>query len=116
MVLRIEFLRADGTPRYQRPMWLFWTGPETVPLEDLCRMYLWRFAIEHLFRFLKQHMGLNANQSTDVVSTDHWMWLCALAYWQLLLMCDEVKAARPAWYPAGPQPETKILTPGQVQR
>ncbi len=116
MVLRIEFLRADGTPRYKRPMWLFWTGPDTVPLEELCRMYLWRFAIEHMFRFLKQHMGLNANQSTDLVSTDQWMWLCALAYWQLLLMRDEVKASRPAWYPTGTKPETKGLTPGQVQR
>jgi len=116
MVLRVEFLREDGTPRYQRPMWLFWSGPETVSLQDLCRMYLWRFAIEHFFRFLKQHMGLNANQSTDLVSTDQWMWLCALAYWQLLLMRDEVKASRPAWYPAGTKPETKGLTPGQVQR
>ena len=116
VVLRVEFLRPDGTPRYQRPMWLFWTGPETAPLQELCRMYLWRFAIEHMFRFLKQHMGLNANQSTDQVSTDQWMWLCALAYWQLLLMRDEVKASRPAWYPAGTRPETQGLTPGQVQR
>ena len=116
MVLRIEFLRPDGTPRYKRPMWLFWTGPETASLSELCRMYLWRFAIEHFFRFCKQHMGLNANQSTDLVSTGQWMWLCALAYWQLLLMRDEVKASRPAWYPAGMQPETKGLTPGQVQR
>jgi hypothetical protein len=116
MVLRIEFLRADGTPRYKRPMCLFWTGPDTVPLEELCRMYLWRFAIEHMFRFLKQHMGLNSNQSTDLVSTDQWMWLCALAYWQLLLMRDDIKPSRPAWYPAGTQTETKGLTPGQVQR
>jgi hypothetical protein len=116
MVLRVEFLQPDGTPRYKRPLWLFWTGPETVALEDLCRMYLWRFAIEHMFRFMKQHMGLNANQSTNLVSTDQWMWLCALAYWQLLLMRDEVKASRPAWYPAGTQIETKGLTPGQVQR
>lgn len=116
MVLRIEFLRPDGTPRYQRPMWLFWSGPDSAPLPDLCRIYLWRFAIEHLFRFLKQHMGLNTNQSTDLVSTDHWMWLCALAYWQLLLMRDEVQASRPAWYPAGTLAQTKGLTPGQVQR
>jgi hypothetical protein len=116
MVLKIEFLRPDGTARYKRPMWLFWTGPETVALEELCRMYLWRFAIEHLFRFLKQHMGLNANQSTDPVSTDQWMWLCALAYWQLLLMRDQVQDVRPAWFPARkPQGETK-LTPRQVQR
>lgn len=115
-VLRIEFLRPDGTPRYQRPMWLFWTGPDTTPLADLCRMYLWRFAIEHFFRFCKQHLGLNANQSTDLVSTGNWMWWCTLAYWQLLLMRDEVKASRPAWYPAGTQTETKGLAPGQVQR
>ena len=116
MVLRIEFLRPDGTPRYKRPIWLFWSGPETTALEDLCRMYLWRFAIEHYFRFMKQHLGLNANQSTDLVSTDQWMWLCALAYWQLLLMRDSVENIHPAWYPAQPGSKTYKRTPGQVQR
>jgi hypothetical protein len=116
MVLRIEFLRPDGTPRYKRPMWLFWTGPDTTPLKDLCRMYLWRFAIEHSFRFLKQHLGLNANQSTNLVSADQWMWLCALAYWQLLLMRDGVEAVQPAWYPAKTALDTSKRTPGQVQR
>ena len=62
-LIQVEFLKADGTPRYKRPMWLLWTGPQTIALSDLCRMYLWRFAIEHLFRFLKQHMGLNSNRS-----------------------------------------------------
>ena len=116
MVLRGEFLRPDGTPRYKRPMWLFWTGPDTTPLKDLCLMYLWRFAIEHGFRFLKQHLGLNANQSTDPVSTDQWMWLCALAYWQLLLMRDVVENIQPAWYPCGAVANTSRRTPGQVQR
>jgi hypothetical protein len=79
-------------------------------------MYLWRFAIEHYFRFLKQHLGLNANQSTDPVSTDQWMWLCALAYWQLLLMRDSVENVHSAWYPAQPAPNIRKKTPGQVQR
>jgi hypothetical protein len=69
-----------------------------------------------MFRFLKQHMGLNANQSTDPVSTDQWMWLCALAYWQLLLMRDDMPDARPAWHPAKPAQGEKKMTPGQVQR
>jgi hypothetical protein len=116
MVIRVEFLRPDGTPRYKRPMWLFWTGPDTIVLKDLCLMYLWRFAIEHMFRFLKQHIGLNANQSTNLVSTDHWMWMCALAYWQLLLMRDVVEEDRPAWYPAKPEQGILKLSPGQVQR
>jgi hypothetical protein len=115
-VLCVEFLREDGTPRYKRPIWLFWTGPENVALQNLCRMYLWRFAIEHLFRFLKQHMGLNSNRSTDLVSTEKWMWLCALAYWQLLLMRNLVQPNRPAWHPRHKNGQMCSLTPAQVQR
>jgi hypothetical protein len=114
-LLRVEFLKTDGTPRYQRPMWLFWTGPHTVALSALCRMYLWRFAIEHMFRFLKQHMGLNSNRSPDLVSAQQWMWCCALAYWQLLLMRHAVKEDFPAWYPHSRRQPAK-LTPYQVQR
>ena len=114
-LIQVEFLKEDGTPRYKRPMWLFWTGPQNVALSDLCRMYLWRFAIEHMFRFLKQHMGLNSNRSPDLVSAQQWMWLCALAYWQLLLMRDTVQKDYPAWYPRSRQQRAR-LTPYQVQR
>jgi len=78
-------------------------------------MYLWRFAIEHMFRFLKQHMGLNSNRSPDLGSAQQWMWLCALAYWQLLLLRGAVKKDYPAWYPRSRQQRAK-LTPYQVQR
>lgn len=116
MALRVEFRKADGTPRYKRPMWLFWTGPLTVSLREVCLMYLWRFAIEHAFRFLKQHFGLNANQSTNPDSIHLWMRLCALAYWQLVLMRDEVEDLRPPWH-SRPRPENPHpLTPGQAQR
>jgi hypothetical protein len=116
LVLRVEFLKSDGTPRYKHPLWLFWTGPQTVPLPDLCLMYLWRFALEHAFRFLKQHLGLNANRSTDPDSIQRWMWLCALAYWQLLLMGQSVEDLRPAWHPRPSDGQPQPLTPGQVQR
>jgi hypothetical protein len=114
-LVQVEFLKADGTPRYKRAIWLFWTGPQGVALSDLCRMYLWRFAIEHMFRFLKQHMGLNSNRSPDLGSVQQWMWLCTLAYWQLLLMRDAAKEDYPAWYPHSRQQRSK-LTPFQVQR
>jgi hypothetical protein len=116
LALRVEFLKADGTLRYQRPMWLFWTGPETVALEAICCMYLWRFAIEHAFRFMKQHLGLNAHCLTDPDSIQRWMWLCALAYWQLLLMGRDVDDLRPAWYPRKAEEAPRWLPPGQVQR
>jgi len=114
-LVQVEFIKEDGTPRYKRPMWLFWTGPQSAALSDLCRMYLWRFAIEHMFRFLKQHMGLNSNRSPDLVSAQQWMWCCALAYWQLLLMREVVKEDRPAWHPRQAK-QTAKLTPYQVQR
>jgi hypothetical protein len=116
MMLRVEFLKPDGKPRYKKPMWLLWTGPSEVRLQELCKMYLWRFAIEHMFRFLKQNMGLNTSRSNDLVATEQWMWMCALAYWQLLLMRDLVEDARPAWHPRFRDGKRKELTPGQVQR
>jgi hypothetical protein len=116
MLLRVVFLNSDGKPRYKQPMWLLWTGPTDVLMQDLCKMYLWRFAIEHMFRFLKQNMGLNTSRSNDLVGTEQWMWLCALAYWQLLLMKDLVEDARPAWHSRMREEKPKELTPGQVQR
>jgi len=115
-VVCVEFLKEDGTPRYKRPLWLFWTRPEEVAPQDLCRMYLWRFAIEHLFRFLKQHLGLNSNRSSDLASLQRWMWIVALAYWQLLLMRDTVQPNRPAWHPHKKNGQDQPLTPAQVQR
>jgi hypothetical protein len=116
MVLCVEFLRQDGTPRFRYPLWLFWTGPSDVPLADIARIYLWRFAIEHAFRFLKQHLGLNANQSTNLVSIERWMWLCAIAYMQLLLIRHQVDDVRPAWHAKPRTGQPHWLTPGQVQR
>jgi len=79
-------------------------------------MYLWRFAIEHAFRFMKQHLGLNAHCLTDNEAIQRWMWLCALAYWQLLLMSQVVDDLCPAWYPRKVTGASPWLTPGQVQR
>jgi len=116
LVLKVEFLKPDGSPRYRHPIWLFWTGDATLNLADLARMYLWRFALEHGFRFLKQHLGLNANRSAELISVERWMWLSALAYWQLLLMRSAVTNLRPAWHRRTPPGESALLTPGQVQR
>ncbi|MCB8943506.1 MAG: transposase [Ardenticatenaceae bacterium] len=116
LVLRVEFLRADGTPRYKRPLYLFWTGPTTTPLSELCRMYLWRFAIEHMFRFLKQHMGLSTSRSPNLAHNERWMWCCALAYAQLALMRHAVADQRPPWHPRHTQGQPKPMTPRQVQR
>ena len=119
LVLRVVFLRPDGTPRYKKPLWLFWTGPLDTrsALADICRMYLWRFVIEHFFRFLKQHLGLTSARLTDLPATQRWVWLCVLAYAQLVLGAACVTGVVPLW-----QRHTSSLdqpfsyTPRQVQR
>lgn len=116
MVLKVEFLKEDGSPRFARPLYLFWTGPLTVSLKELAEMYLWRFAIEHLFRFLKQHLGLNAINSPQLTARLNWMWFCSLAYCQLLLIRSEVVDQRPAWHPRYKAGEPRPMTPRQVQR
>ncbi len=57
MVLSVQFLKADGTPQFKRPLYLFSTGPTSGALTDLARMYLWRFAIEHSSEFSNSTWG-----------------------------------------------------------
>lgn len=117
LVLRVVFLRPDGTPRYKRPLVLFWTGPQDVPLVDVCRMYLWRFVIEHFFRFLKQHLGLTSARLTDLPATQLWVWLCVLAYTQLVLAAPCVTGIVPPWQHRNSSVDLPFIdTPRQVQR
>jgi hypothetical protein len=116
MVLSVQFLKPDGTPRFKRPLYLFWSGPGSVALVDLARMYLWRFAIEHMFRFLKQHLGLTSANSPDLEHRQRWNWCCALAYCQLLLCRHVVAQQRPDWHPTHVRSCPRPLTPRQVQR
>ena len=114
MLVRVQFLKPDGSPKYKLPLWLFWTGPTDVPLADLAQMYQMRFTIEHFFRFLKQRLGLLAYHTTDVDAQSRWTWVVLLAYWQLLLARHQVKARYHPWDPARHQEQPSPLTPGQV--
>ena len=116
-VICVEFLQPDGTPRYKNPMWLFWSGPITLPLTELCRMYLWRFAIEHFFRFIKQHLGFYATRSAFLDCTERWIDIVILAYWQILLAASEVHGYVAPWRSAPKRnlPFSFAFTPRQVQ-
>jgi len=62
------------------------------------------------------HIVAETSRSNNLISTEQWMWLCALAYWQLPLMRESVADARPAWQPRFRDGQRKELTFGQVQR
>jgi hypothetical protein len=114
LVLRVEFLKADGSLRYKRPLWLFWSGPQDISLTDLVRMYLLRFVIEHFFRFTKQRLGLLSAHLGELAPIETWVQVVALAYWQLLLSRDLVKPTYRPWDPTARQDPNRALTPGQV--
>jgi len=114
VVVRAEFLKADGTLRYKRPLWLFWSGPPAIALADVVTMYLLRFAIEHFFRFLKQRLGLLAAHLGDLGPIETWVQVVALAYWQLFLARALVQPAYRPWDPTARQDPNRPLTPGQV--
>jgi hypothetical protein len=116
MVVRVEFLTPSGQPMYQRPLWLFWSGPAPVSLEALCLMYLLRFGIEHFFRFAKQRLGLLIAQTPDLAASMTWVWLVALAYTQLLLARTVVAAQPRPWDPKSRRDPQRPLTPGQVRQ
>lgn len=112
-VVRVVFLKPDGSPRHERPLWLFWKGPGDALLEDLALVYLMRFIIEHFFRFCKQFLGLQAAHSSNPDAVSNWVWVVALAYWQLLLARSLVVPQYHDWDPQARRKPTS-LTPGQV--
>ena len=116
MVIRVEFLKPDGSPKYQRPLWLFWSGPTTVALPDRCQMYRLRFGIEPFFRFLKQRLGLLCAQSTDRTAQRNWQWTVVWAYMHLLLARQLVTPPARPWDPKVRRDPQRPLTPGQVRQ
>lgn len=114
-VVRVEFLKPDGTPKYQRPLWLFWSGSRPVALEDVCQMYLLRFIIEHFFRFLKQRLGVHCAQSTDAIAQRNWLWTVVFAYVQLMLARTVIAVQPRPWDPKPRRDRQAVRTPGQVR-
>ena len=54
--------------------------------------------------------------STDLIAVENWVWVVALAYWQLLLARDVVSAQYHPWDPTARRDPTRPLTPGQVRQ
>jgi len=115
-LLRVEFLRADGQPKYKRPLWLFWSGPNDLELAALVQMYLLRFGIEHFFRFVKQRLGLTGAQSPTLTACENWVWTVAFAYTHLVLARQLVIPQARAWDPKARRDPARPLTPGQVKQ
>ena len=109
-------LEVDHLPRPTKaplPLWLWWWGPLPPNLETVWRVYIARFAIEHLFRFFKQTLKWTSPKLRSPVAADRWTWLLILAYQQLRYAQVLVQEVRLPWQ--APVPSEK-LTPARVRR
>ena len=111
-VLRVTVARLPRRDKPPAPLWLVWHGAERPSdLRALFRWYQRRFAVEHLFRFLKHDLGWTRIRPRAPQSADRWSWLLAAGLWQLWLARPAVAAWRLPWERAQ-QP----LSPGRVRR
>ncbi|GAX46368.1 hypothetical protein NIES4075_73920 [Tolypothrix sp. NIES-4075] len=55
-IILVERLQEDGSPRVNKPMWLAFVGEEMLPLSEVWKLYMRRFAVDHWYRFIKQRL------------------------------------------------------------
>ena len=112
--VRVRSFQADGTLRYQRPLWLAWSGPAAMDWATFWRVYLRRFCLEAVHQFTKNSLSWTRARLGYTEREERWSWLVWLAYWQLVLALPLARDARRAW--EKPTKTGRPPTPGRVQR
>jgi Transposase DDE domain len=117
---RVSESKADGQPRYRRPLWLIFVPalheirlptPRQAPA-----IYQERFSVEHSLRFMKGELGLTCGQFNSLAAEGRvqvWVEMVATAFWFLwaLRALAEAEGEKlPGWWRRGK------LTPGAVRR
>lgn len=97
-ILKLEFLDDKNNPVFAKAIWLITTANQ-LKAETIARAYLWRASHELSFRFMKQHLALTKNQSSNLVNCDNWYQLVALAMNILLCIKDDLVTKPKPWYP-----------------
>ena len=97
LILKLEFLNKEGKASFEKPIGLFSTALH-LKAETLARAYLWRSS-QLSYRFMKQHLGLNAHNSPELKTCDNGYQLVALAMNLLLAARDHLQARPVPWYP-----------------
>nr|WP_230968203.1 NF041680 family putative transposase [Nostoc sp. WHI] len=90
LVLRVERLDAQGNLRVSKPLWLAWVGEQMPTLEEVWRLYLRRFTIDHWYRFLKQRLHWTVPKLSTPKQCERWSDLMPLITWELWLARDIV--------------------------
>jgi len=117
---RVIEYKADGKPRYKRPLWLIFV-PASLEIElptprEAQAIYDERFSVEHSIRFMKGDLGLTCGQFNSAEAEGRvqvWVEMVATAFWflwALRAMAETEREKLPGWWRSGK------LTPGAVRR
>lgn len=120
LLYRVIEYKADGKPRYKRPLWLIFVPAiaqtEAPTPRQAEAIYDERFSIEHSIRFLKGELAMTSGQFNGQAAEGRvqvWVELVATAFWLLWALRDLAKTNTekfPGWWRSGK------LTPGAVKR
>lgn len=106
--------RAGSNTSPPKPLWLMYAGATPFDLSRDWACYLRRYAIEHWYRFIKNHLLWNRFAGTGLNNTQLWSWLVTFVYWQLWLGRAVVADQRHPW--EKPIADPAQLSPGRVRR
>ena len=114
---RVWEYRADGTPRYKRPLWVIYVGPAAAPQPAAAQaIYNLRFGIEHSLRFMKGEVILDGAQFNGQEAPQRialWVEMVATVMWWLFALRKVAQSDAvdwPRWW------RGRRLTPGAVRR
>jgi hypothetical protein len=112
-ILRVQVERVPAKTRPPKVLWLWWSGPGPLDLDQAWRAYTRRFDLEHTVRFCKQTLGWTIPRPRHPEQADRWTWLVLAGYTQLRLARQVAADARLPWERPRPQPR---LSPYRVRR
>lgn len=116
-LIQIEVTTTEGI-RIWKPMWLIMIGQHRneLSVSQAYQAYRQRYDIEHLLRFSKQKLLLNAMTTPEVKNEENWVQLSFLAYVQLWAARKLALTLPRPWERYLPKKSAGFLTPSQVQR
>ena len=117
---RVIEYKADGKPRYKRPLWLIFV-PTSKEIEaptprEAQAIYEERFGVEHSIRFMKGDLGLTCGQFNSTEAEGRvqvWIEMVATAFWFLWALRSLAKTETeklPGWW------RSDKMTPGAIRR
>lgn len=109
LLMRVERLEMRPSGKMPKSLWLAWVGEQMPSLDEVWRLYLRRFGIDHWYRFAKQRLHWTLPKLTTPQQCERSRDLMPLLSWELWLARDIVTDNPLPW-----QKSQLKLTPGRV--